>query len=113
MKQIIAIIQPHRLDAVEHALQSLSHLPGFTLFQVRGHARGRGVGHLFAADEWNPDMHGHTALLMVCSDDIAQEVVEAIRSASRTGNTGDGLIAVSTVDDIVRIQSGERGNAAL
>ena len=57
MKQIIAIIQPHRLDAVEHALQSLSHLPGFTLFQVRGHARGRGVGHLFAADEWNPDMH--------------------------------------------------------
>ncbi|MFC7287412.1 transcriptional regulator [Herminiimonas sp. KBW02] len=113
MKQIIAIIQPHRLDAVEHALQSLSHLPGFTLFQVRGHARGRGIGHLFAADEWNPDMHEHTALLMFCSDDIAQEVVEAIRSASHTGNTGDGLIAVSTVDDIVRIQSGERGNAAL
>lgn len=113
MKQIIAIIQPHRIEPVEQALHLLSHLPGFTLYPARGHARGHGVQHVFTADEWNPDMHDHIVLLMFCSDDIAQVAVEAVRNAAYTGNPGDGLIAVSTVDEVVRIRTNERGDAAL
>lgn len=113
MKQIIAIIQPHRLEMVEQALHGMNHLPGFTLFPARGHARGRGAHHIFSADEWNPDTHEHIVLLMFCPDEIAPAAVEAIRAASHTGNPGDGMIAVTAVEDIVRIHSGERGDAAI
>ncbi|MDQ9172299.1 P-II family nitrogen regulator [Oxalobacteraceae bacterium R-40] len=112
MKQIIAIIQPHRVEKVEDALHQLSHLPGFTLFPARGHARGHGEQHVFTGDEWNPDMHDRMVLLMLCPDDIAQAAVEAIRVAAYTGNPGDGLIAVSDVEGIVRIRTNERGDAA-
>ena len=58
-------------------------------------------------------MHDHIMLLMFCPDDIAQDAVEAIRTAAYTGNPGDGLIAVSAVEDMVRIRTNERGDAAL
>lgn len=113
MKQITAIIQPHRLDAVEEALHHLSHLPGFTSFPALGHPRGHGTQHAFAGDEWKPDMHKRLVLLMFCADDLAVAAVDAIRAAAYTGNPGDGLIAVADIQDAVRIRSGERGDAAL
>jgi nitrogen regulatory protein P-II 1 len=113
MKQITAIIQPQRLEAVEQALYRLRHLPGFTLMPARGHARGHGPLHLFTADEWNPDWHPHIVLLMYCPDDLMQEAFEAIQTSAYTGNSGDGLIAVSAIEDVVRIRTGERGDAAL
>ena len=113
MKQITAVIQPHRLEPVEEALHRLKHLPGFTLLPAQGHARGHGVQHVFAGDEWNPDMHAHIVLLMFCPDDIAEEIVEAIRASAHTGNPGDGLIAVSAMEGVVRIRTGERDDAAL
>jgi nitrogen regulatory protein P-II 1 len=109
MKQVIAIIQPHRLEPVEQALHRLTRLPGFTLFPARGH----GVQHISTGDEWNPDMHDHIVLLMFCPDDIAQDAVEAIRTAARTGNPGDGLIAVSPIEGAIHIRTDERGDAAL
>lgn len=113
MKQILAVIQPHRVDAVEKALESLPHLPGFTLFPARGHARGHGAQHQFTGDEWSPDMHDRVVLLMFCPNDIADAAVEAIRLAAHTGNPGDGVIAVSEIEGIVRIRTNERGEAAL
>lgn len=113
MKQIFAVIQPRRVDAVEKALEGLSHLPGFTLFPARGHARGHGALHHFIGDEWNPDRHDRIVLLMFCPNDIADAAVESIRVAAHTGNPGDGLIAVSDIEGIVRIRTNERGDAAL
>ncbi len=113
MKQIIAIIQPHRLDAVEDALHQLDHLPGFTLFQARGHARGSGPHHAFTASEWNPDAHDRLVLMIFCEDAQVQTVVEAIRAAAYTGLHGDGLIAVSDVDSILRIRTGEHDDEAI
>lgn len=113
MKQIIAIVQPHRLEHIEQALHGLGHLSGFTIFPARGHARGRGQQHAFVATEWNPDAHDRLVLLTLCTDEQVPTVTEAIRVAAYTGNPGDGLIAMSTVDDVLRIRSGERGDAAL
>lgn len=113
MKQIIAIVQPHRLDSIEEALHGLAHLSGFTYFPAHGHSRGQGPHHAFVPTEWNPDAHERLVLLMFCADEHAQTVVEAIRAAACTGNPGDGLIAVSELADVLRIRSGERGDAAL
>lgn len=113
MKQITAIIRPHRLEAVENALHALPHLPGFTIFPARGHPRGHGHDHGFVADEWNPDAHNALVLLMFCPDDAAAGIVAAIEQAAHTGQPGDGLVAVSELTDVLRIRSGERGDAAL
>jgi nitrogen regulatory protein P-II 1 len=113
MKQIIAIVQPHRLDTIEQALHGIEHLPGFTIFPARGHPRGRGPQHAFAATEWDPDIHERLVLILFCSDELAPRIAETIRTAAHTGNPGDGLIAVSSLDDVLRIRSGERGDAAL
>lgn len=113
MKQIIAIVQPHRLENIESALHGLDPLPGFTLLPAHGHPRGQGPHHAFAATEWNPDAHDRLVLMMFCADEQAQSVVEAIRAAAYTGHAGDGLIAVSELADVLRIRSGERGDAAL
>lgn len=113
MKQIIAIVQPHRLEQIEHALHGLEHLSGFTIFPAHGHSRGQGPHHAFAATEWNPDAHDRLVLMMFCPDEQVPTVVEAIRAAAHTGLPGDGLIAVSELADVLRIRSGERGDAAL
>jgi nitrogen regulatory protein P-II 1 len=113
MKQIIAIIKPHRLERVEQALHRLEHFPGFTFFQSHGQARGSGSHHAYAATEWNPDAHDSLVLLMYCDDVLTPQVVEAIRLAAHTGNPGDGMIAVSDLENIVRIRTGERDDDAV
>lgn len=113
MKQITAIIRPQRLEAVEAALHALPHLPGFTVFQARGHARGHGQGHRFVTDEWNPAAHDSLVLLVLCSDDDAPAIIDAVTTAARTGLSGDGIVAVSELAAAVRIRTGERDAAAL
>ncbi|MBI1772297.1 MAG: P-II family nitrogen regulator [Burkholderiales bacterium] len=113
MKQIIAMIQAHRLEKVENALHQLPHLPGFTLFHAHGHPRGKGPQHGFIATEWNPDAHDCVVLMMFCTDEQMQVLIDTIRLAAHTGHAGDGLIAVSNVDSLVRIRTGERDDAAV
>lgn len=113
MKQIIAMIQAHRLEKIERALHQLPHLPGFTLFHAHGHPRGTGPEHAFVATEWDPDSHDRLVLMMFCADEQLQLLVDTIRLAAYTGNTGDGLIAVTNVDSLLRIRTGERDDAAV
>ena len=112
MKQITAIFQPHRLEAVEQALHALPHLPGFTIHAARGHARGHGTGHHFTTDEWSPDAHDKRVLVMFCADADCAGAVDAIARAAHTGLPGDGVIGVAELVDLVRIHTGERGDAA-
>jgi nitrogen regulatory protein P-II 1 len=113
MKQITAIIRPHRLDKVEAALHEQPHLLGFTILPSLGHPRGHGNDHSFAGDEWNPSSHQQITLLVFCAVDHADGIVNAIAKAAHTGLSGDGIIGVTELLDVVRIRTGERANAAL
>jgi len=113
MKQVTAIFQPHRLEQVEQALHALPHLPGFTVHSARGHARGHGADHRHTSDEWAPDAHDKLVMLVYCPDASVPVVVAAIRQAAYTGVPGDGVIAVTELVDLVRIRTGEGGDAAV
>jgi nitrogen regulatory protein P-II 1 len=113
MKQIIAVVQPHMLAKVEHALQALPHFPGFTLLRAKGHGRGRAPGRAWQPTEWDLDQHDKVALFVVCSDELAPLVVDAIRSNAHTGLAGDGIITVAEATEVVRIRSGEHGEDAV
>jgi nitrogen regulatory protein P-II 1 len=113
MKQITAIIRPHRLDAVEAALHALPHFPGFTVFPAFGHPRGHGHEHRFSDDEWKPDSHRQLTLIVFCASADAPGIVEAVVRAARTGNTGDGIVGITELIDVVRIRTGERADTAV
>lgn len=112
MKQVIAIIPPHRLDDVESALHGLSHFPGFTLLRTHGHPRGMGPRHEFS-EEWHPDGISQAVIMIFCADNQAQEIAETILETAHTGNRHDGLIAISEVASVVRIRNGQRDGAAV
>ena len=113
MKQIIAVIKPHMLVEVEHAVYDLPHFPGFTLLRSKGHGRGRAPGHAHHPLEWGLDEQDNATLLIVCSNELAPQVVEAIQSSAHTGLPGDGIISVTEAVEVVRIGSGERGDTAV
>jgi nitrogen regulatory protein P-II 1 len=113
MKQITAIIQPHMLSKVEHALHALPHFPGYSLLRAKGHGRGRAAGHAYHPTEWDLDAHDKVALFILCSEPLAPLIVDAIRQSAHTGLPGDGVIAVCEASDVVRIGTGERGDDAV
>lgn len=113
MKQVIAIVRPNTLERIEHALHSLEHFPGITLFRVKGESRGRGPGHHYQPSEWDIERHEREMLVLVCADDLAPQLVGTIRDAAHTGLPGDGLIVVSEVSEVVRIRTGEHGDTAV
>ena len=113
MKQVMAIIRPNMLEKVEHALHGLAHFPGFTLMRANGQSRGRAPGHQHEPTEWDIDEQDRALLIMVCADDLAVQVVDTIRAASRTGLPGDGLIVLSEIAEVVRIRTGEHGDSAV
>lgn len=85
MKQITAIIQPHMLGRVEHALHELPHFPGFTLLRAKGHGRGRAADHAWHATEGDIDEHDKVVLLIICPDLLASQLVETIQKNAHTG----------------------------
>ncbi len=113
MKEITAIIQPHTLSHVMHALHALPHFPGVTLLDAHGQGRGRGTGGAFRPSEDNFTFHKKTVLLVTCDAAHADSVVAAIAQAARTGNKGDGLITVKDVARVIRIRTGETAGQAL
>lgn len=113
MKQIIAIIRPATVEQVEHVLHELGHFPGLTLFSVSGESRGRAAGHAYEPVEWDIEEHDNVMMFVICTDELASQVVDAISNAAHTGRPGDGVIAVSEISEVVRIRTGERGEAAV
>ncbi len=112
MKQITAVIQPHMLAKVEHALHALPQSPGFTLLRAKGHGR-RAPGHPRRPTGWDFEEHDHIAIIVVCADEQAPRVVEAIRQGAHTGLSGDGIITVAEALEVIHIGTGERGDAAV
>ena len=113
MKEIKAIVQPFRLSAIVSALQQIPDLPGITVFDVRGFGRQRARNVPDALDDEGILYAKKVQMEVVVPDRLADEVVRTIREQAHTGNRGDGKIFSRSLDDAVRIRTGERGEDAL
>ena len=112
MKYIIAVIQPHRLDPVREALSSIG-VQGLTVSEVRGFGRQKGQTEIYRGAEYVMQFVPKIKLEIAVDDDIADQAVEAIGSAARTGRIGDGKVFVLPLEGAMRVRTGEMGTDAL
>ncbi|MBT1070573.1 P-II family nitrogen regulator [Pelotalea chapellei] len=113
MKEIKAIIRPSKLLDVTEELQKIDGLPGVTVSEIKGFGKSRGKNAsdkvVYEMVEFIPRIQ----LEVVVNEDLVAEVVDVIQKYAHTGNTGDGKVFVSTVDEIVKIRTNERGPGAV
>ena len=112
MKKIEAIIKPFKLDEVKEALQEVG-LQGITVTEAKGFGRQKGHAELYRGAEYIVDFLPKVKIEIVCEDAVVERAVEAIVGAARTGRIGDGKIFITTVEEVVRIRTGERGADAI
>ncbi len=111
MKKVEAIIKPFKLDEVKDALDKVG-VTGITITEAKGFGRQKGHTELYRGAESRVEFLPTVKLEVLVDDPKAGAVVEAIIDAARTGRIGDGKIFVSTIDEAIRIRTGERGAAA-
>jgi nitrogen regulatory protein P-II 1 len=112
MKKIEAIIKPFKLDDVKEALTGIGII-GMTVSEVRGFGRQKGHTELYRGAEYVVDFLPKVKIEIVLGDDMVEKAVEAIRRAAQTGRIGDGKIFVSTIEEAIRIRTGESGLDAI
>jgi nitrogen regulatory protein P-II 1 len=112
MKKIEAIIQPSRLEAVKEALHEIS-IQGMTVTEVKGFGRQKGIREVYRGMEYQVDFLPKVKMEIVTPDDKVTLVVETIAKTARTGRIGDGKIFVYPVAEVIRIRTGETGDAAV
>ena len=112
MKKIEAIVKPFKLDEVREALSEVG-VTGLTVTEVKGFGRQKGHTELYRGAEYVVDFLPKVKLEIVLADDRVDNAVEAIRKAAQTGRIGDGKIFVSTVEEAIRIRTGETGSDAI
>ncbi|MGD8346454.1 MAG: P-II family nitrogen regulator [Lysobacterales bacterium] len=112
MKLVTAIIKPFMLDDVRHALAEVG-VAGITVTEVKGFGRQKGHTELYRGAEYNVDFLPKLKLETACSEEMAERVVETIQSAASSGKIGDGKIWVCSLDEVIRIRTGETGAQAL
>ncbi len=112
MKLVTAIVKPHKVEEVKDALQDLG-VQGLTLTEVRGYGRQRGHTEVYRGAEYTVDFVPKARLEILCGDYMVNEIVDTVLKAARTGQVGDGKIFVTNVEAVVRIRTGEQGEAAL
>ena len=112
MKKIEAIIQPFRLEPVKEALHAIS-VQGMTVSEVKGFGRQKGHTELYRGAEYVVDFLPKIKLEAAIKSDMLDQVIEAIEKAANTGKIGDGKIFVSDLEQVIRIRTGESGDAAV
>ena len=112
MKKVEAIIKPFKLDEVKDALQEAG-VQGITVLEARGFGRQKGHTELYRGAEYVVDFLPKVKIEVVVADERLAATVEAIRNAAQTGRIGDGKIFVSTIEEAIRIRTGETGPDAL
>lgn len=112
MKKIEAVIKPFKLDEVREAL-SVIGVNGLTVTEVKGFGRQKGHTELYRGAEYVVDFLPKIKLELVLADDMVETAMDAIVKAAHTGKIGDGKIFVSSVEQVVRIRTGETGEAAV
>lgn len=109
---ITAVIKPHRLEQVKHALRGVG-ITGITVTEVRGAGRQSGHTETYRGAEYTIDFNPKVKLEVLVPSDDAERVAKVIADEARTGNIGDGKIWLTPVERVVRIRTGETGDAAL
>ena len=112
MKFVTAIIKPFKLDEVREALSAIG-VTGLTVTEVKGFGRQKGHTELYRGAEYVVDFLPKVKIEIVVSDDILEQAIEAIIKAARTGKIGDGKIFVTSVEQVVRIRTGETNESAI
>jgi len=112
MKKIEAIIKPFKLDEVKEALQEIG-LQGITVIEAKGFGRQKGHTELYRGAEYVVDFLPKVKIEVVLADDMVGKAIDAIQKAAKTGRIGDGKIFVSTVEEAIRIRTGETGTDAI
>ncbi|MBU0723593.1 MAG: P-II family nitrogen regulator [Alphaproteobacteria bacterium] len=112
MKKIEAIIKPFKLDEVKEALHEVG-IQGITVTEAKGFGRQKGHTELYRGAEYVVDFLPKVKIEIVMEDSMVERALEAIQQAAQTGRIGDGKIFVSTIDEAIRIRTGERGTDAI
>jgi len=112
MKKIEAIIKPFKLDEVREALSEVG-ITGLTVAEVKGFGRQKGHTELYRGAEYVVDFLPKVKVEVVVGDAVVEQAIEAIIKAARTGKIGDGKIFVSSVEQVVRIRTGETDESAI
>ena len=112
MKKIEAIIKPFKLDEVKEALHDVG-IQGITVLEAKGFGRQKGHTELYRGAEYVVDFLPKVKIEVVVEDKMADQVVESIQNAAKTGRIGDGKIFISTIDQAIRIRTGETGGEAI
>ncbi len=112
MKLVMAIIQPHRLDAVREALAEVG-VDGMTVTEVRGFGRQKGHTEIYRGAEYAIHYTPKIKLEIATRDDLVDKIMETIRNTASTGKIGDGKIFVMDLEQLQRVRTGESGEAAI
>ena len=112
MKMIMAVIKPFKLDEVREALTELG-IEGMTVSEVKGFGRQKGQTEVYRGAEYAVSFLPKVKIEIVLEDSLVERALEAIQQAARTGRIGDGKIFVSTVEEVIRIRTGEKGPEAI
>jgi len=112
MKMVTAIVKPFKLDEVREALGAIG-VQGLTVTEVKGFGRQKGHTELYRGAEYVVDFLPKVRIDAAVDEALVERVIEAIESSAKTGKIGDGKIFVSTLDQVIRIRTGETGKDAL
>jgi nitrogen regulatory protein PII len=112
MKLIIAVIKPFKLEEVKEALAAAG-IEGMTVTEVKGFGRQKGHTEIYRGSEYTVDFLPKVKIEVAVADDVASKAIDAIAKAAKTGKIGDGKIFVVPLEEVVRIRTDERGEAAV
>ena len=112
MKKVEAIVRPHVMEAVKAALQEVGAV-GMTLTEVKGFGRQKGHTETYRGSEYKVEFLPKVRIEVVVPDELVDKAVHAVLKTAATGKFGDGKVFVSSLTDVIRIRTGERGEAAL
>lgn len=112
MKKVEAIIKPFKLDDVKEALNKIG-IQGMTILHAEGFGRQKGHSEIYRGAEYNIEFVPKIKIEIIVSDDMVEKTVKTILETANTGRIGDGKIFVSSINEIIRIRTGEKGENAL
>ena len=112
MKLITAIIKPFKLDEVKNSLSQIG-IQGLTVYEAKGFGRQKGHTELYRGAEYVVDFLPKVKIEIIIDDELVEQALECIEQSAKTGRIGDGKIFVSSIDQAIRIRTGEKGNEAI
>jgi nitrogen regulatory protein P-II 1 len=112
MRLVTAVVKPHKLDEVKDALAAYG-IAGLTITEASGYGRQRGKTEVYRGTEYTIDMVPKVRIEVLCEGDDASDVAAVIVSAARTGRVGDGKVWITSVDEVIRIRTGEHDRDAI